>query len=87
MLFAVFIEPEGLFKLKILEWKNKVGKYLPDQKYNSHPPHCTIICTKVDNYSEAAVYPVLIFNSRASEHTKKNQQPPPFLHFIIVGCL
>jgi len=51
--FAVFIEPKGKLREDILDWKKKISEFLPDQPYCSHPPHCTLLHTKVRNKDKA----------------------------------
>lgn len=53
MTFAVFIEPKGELRKEILDWKKKISNFLPDQPYCSHPPHCTLLNTKVRNEDKA----------------------------------
>ena len=52
-MFAVFLEPKGIFRNEILKWKELVQKVLPNQPYALHPPHCTLISTDVEDEEKA----------------------------------
>lgn len=47
--FAVFLEPQGELRQEIISLKNLVNASLPGQKYDNHPPHCTLIFGSYQN--------------------------------------
>ena len=51
--FVVFVEPTGDLKEDILMWKDKVSQHLSTQPYCSHPPHCTLIHSEIEQEAKA----------------------------------
>ena len=44
---GILIEPEGGLRDAVLKWKSRVEEVLSEQVYCTHPPHCTLINTRL----------------------------------------
>lgn len=49
MSYALFILPKNEILQNIIYWKKIINDSLPNQLFCSHPPHCTIIHTNLNN--------------------------------------
>ena len=49
MSYAIFIIPKNEILQNIIHWKKIINDSFPNQLFCSHPPHCTIIHTNLNN--------------------------------------
>ena len=69
---GVFILPNRKLKNKILLRKKDIKKKFGNQKYLSHPPHCTLCVINSTNKSLNLIKKNEVFTSRYKRKVKKN---------------